>query len=125
MLETGHIIIHQLGDGRVLANDDETRRQLNAAFLPEVIRLFVVSVKGLQRRLEPGGQFQGIEACRLAPAFLGHVLADMLPEVPEHGHLPAGDVVRHRHARQFDDAAFDGVHQGEVVHRPGKEGQKE
>ena len=33
----------------------------------------------------------------------------------------AGDVVGDRHARQFDDAALDGVHQGEVAERPGEE----
>ena len=42
----------------------------------------------------------------------------MLPEVAEHRHLVAGDVVGHRHARQLDDAALDGVHQREVAHRP-------
>ena len=42
----------------------------------------------------------------------------MLPEVAELRHVPAGDVVGNGHARQFDDAAFDGVHQREVAHRP-------
>ena len=42
----------------------------------------------------------------------------MLPEVAELGHLGARDVVRHRHARQLDDAALDRVHQREVAHRP-------
>ena len=36
----------------------------------------------------------------------------------EHRHLIAGDVFRHRDARQFDDAALDGVHEREVAHRP-------
>ena len=30
----------------------------------------------------------------------------------------AGNVVSHRDARKLDDAAFDGVHQREVAHRP-------
>ena len=42
----------------------------------------------------------------------------MLPEIAEHRHLAAGDVVRDRDARQFDDAALDGIHQREVAHRP-------
>ena len=50
--------------------------------------------------------------------FLGMSLADVLPEVAEHRHLVAGDVVGHRHARQLDDAALDGVHEREVAHRP-------
>ena len=33
----------------------------------------------------------------------------------------AGDVLRHRDARQLDDAALDGVHQREVAHRPREE----
>ncbi len=45
----------------------------------------------------------------------------MLPQVAEHGHFVARDVVRHRHARQLDDAALDGVHQREVAHGPGKQ----
>ena len=46
----------------------------------------------------------------------------MLPEVAELGHLPAGDIVGHRHARQFDDAALDGIHERKVAHGPGKQG---
>jgi len=46
----------------------------------------------------------------------------MFPEIPEHGHLLAGDVVRYRHTRQFDDTAFDGIHQGKIAHRPGEQG---
>jgi hypothetical protein len=45
----------------------------------------------------------------------------VLPQVAEHRHLAAGDVVGDRHARQLDDAAFDGVHQREVAHRPGEQ----
>ena len=45
----------------------------------------------------------------------------MLPEIAEHGHLLAGDVVGDRHARQLDDAALDRVHQREVAHRPGEQ----
>ena len=39
----------------------------------------------------------------------------------ELGHLAAGDVVGHRHARQLHDAALDGVHQREVARRPGEQ----
>ena len=60
----------------------------------------------------------GIELLTRPPALLRHVLADVLPQVAEHRHLVAGDVLGHRHARQLDDAALDGVHQREVAHRP-------
>ena len=33
----------------------------------------------------------------------------------------AGDIVGDRHARQFDDAAFDGIHQREIADRPGEQ----
>ncbi len=45
----------------------------------------------------------------------------MVPEIAEHGHVVAGDVVGYGNARQFDDAAFDGVHEREIGHGPGKE----
>ena len=50
--------------------------------------------------------------------LLGHVLADVLPEIAEHRHFVAGDVLRDGDARQLDDAALDGVHEREVAHRP-------
>ncbi|MGB7044308.1 MAG: hypothetical protein WBD65_05185 [Methylocella sp.] len=53
----------------------------------------------------------------MAAPFPRHVLADVLPKVAKHRHLLAGDVFRHRDARQLDDAAFDGIHEGEVAHR--------
>ena len=46
----------------------------------------------------------------------------MLPEFPEHRHLSAGDIVRNWDAGEFDNAAFDGIHQRKVAHRPGKQG---
>ena len=63
----------------------------------------------------------GSSSLAFAAALLRHVLADVLPEVAEHRHLVAGDVLGHRHARQLDDAALDGVHQREVAHRPGEQ----
>ena len=53
--------------------------------------------------------------------FFGMLLADVLPQVAEHRHLAARDVVGDRDARQLDDAALDGVHQREVAHRPGEQ----
>ena len=78
-------------------------------------------VEGLQRRLQLHGNLQRIEAGGLAAALLRHVLADVLPQIAELGHLAARDVVGHRHPGQLDDAALDRVHQREVAHRPGEE----
>jgi hypothetical protein len=49
----------------------------------------------------------------------------VFPQVAKHRHiarLSTGEIVRHRYARQLDDAALDGVHQREVAHGPGKKG---
>ncbi len=117
-VEAGDEVVNELRDGGVLADDDETGRHLDALLLPELEGLLVVAVEGLQRRLQAGGEFERVEFLAFAAPFLGHVLADVLPEVAEHRHFIAGDVFGHRDARQFDDAAFDGVHEREVAHRP-------
>src|ERR1035438_5265438 len=44
----------------------------------------------------------------------------MLPEVSELRHIPEG-IVGYRYPWELDDAAFDGVHQREVAHRPGEQ----
>ena len=80
-----------------------------------------MAVEGLEGGLEAGRQLERVELLAFAAAFLGHVLADVLPEVAEHGHLVAGNVLGDRNARQFHDAAFDGVHEREVAHRPGEQ----
>jgi hypothetical protein len=36
-------------------------------------------------------------------------------------HIVARDVFRHLDARQLDDAAFDGIHERDVAHRPGEQ----
>ena len=53
--------------------------------------------------------------------FFGIFVPDVFPQIAKHGHLFAGNVVGDGNARQFDDAALDGVHEREVAHRPGKE----
>ena len=72
--------------------------------------------------MQASGKFERIEFTALAAAFLGHVLADVLPKVAINWHFIAGDVFRDGNARQFDDAAFDCIHQREVAHRPGEQG---
>ena len=89
--------------------------------LPERERLLVVAVERFERGLQLRRQLQRVEVAAGAAALLRHVLADVLPQVAVDRHLVAGDVLGHRHARQLDDAALDGVHQREVAHRPGEE----
>ncbi len=117
-MEAGDEVVNELRDGGVLADDDEAGRHLDALVLPELEGLLVVAVEGFQRRLQAGGELERVEFLAFAAALLGHVLADVLPEIAEHRHLVAGDVLRHRDARQLDDAALDGVHEREVAHRP-------
>ena len=120
-VEAGDVVVDQLRDGGVLADDDEAGRDGDAALLPQLEGLLVVAVERLERGLQPRRQLQRIEVAAGAAPLLRHVLADVLPEVAVDRHLVAGDVLRDRHARQLDDAALDGVHQREVAHRPGEE----
>ena len=120
-MKAGNEIVNELRDGGVLAYHDEARRYLDAGVLPEIEGLFIVTVEGLQCRLQPGWQLEWVEFLIGAATFLGHVLTDVLPEIAKHGQFITGNVLRHRHARQLDDAALDGVHQGEVAHRPGEQ----
>ena len=120
-VEPRDVVVDQLGRGRVVAHDDEAGRDLDARRLPQREGLLVVPVERFERGLQLHGEAQGVERLRLAPPPLRHLPPDVLPEVAELRHLAARDVVRHRHPRQLDDAAFDGVHQREVAHRPGEQ----
>ena len=55
------------------------------------------------------------------PSLLWHLLSDVLPQIAEHRHFSARDVVSDRYARQFHNATFDRVHEGEITHRPGEQ----
>jgi hypothetical protein len=110
-LKSGNEVINELRDCGVLADDDEARRDLDASFIPKLEGLLIVAVERLQRRLQAGREFERIELFAFAAAFFRHVLANVLPEIPEHRHFAAGDVLCHGDARELDDAAFDGVHQ--------------
>ena len=120
-VEAGDVVVDQLRDGRVVADDDEAGRHSNAFFFPELEGLLVVAVEASRAVCSRVGSLRGSSAIGLAAALLGHVLADVLPEVAEHRHFVAGDIVGHRDARQLDDAAFDGVHEREIAHRPREE----
>ena len=77
-----------------------------------------MSVERVQGGLQRRGQTQRVERLCLAAPLLRHLRADVLPQVAEHRHVVARDVVGDWHTRQLDDPAFDGVHEGEVTHRP-------
>ena len=79
-------------------------------------------VESFQGGLEFYGQAEGIQGLGLAAPFPGHPGADVFPEVAKLGRVAARDIVGHRHAGQFDDAAFDGVHERKVVHGPVEQG---
>ena len=51
-MEAGDEVVDELRDRRVLADDDEAGRHLDARLLPELEGLLVVAVEGLQRRLQ-------------------------------------------------------------------------
>ena len=120
-VEAGDVVVDELRDRRVVADDDEAGRHADPRLLPELERLLVVAVERLERGLELRRKAQRIELAGLAAPLLRHLLADVLPEVAEHRHLVAGDVVGDGHARQLHDAALDRVHEREVAHRPREE----
>ena len=80
-----------------------------------------MAVECLERGLEASRELERVELFALAAALLGHVLADVLPEIAVDGHFIAGDVFGDGNARQLHDAALDGVHEREVAHRPGEQ----
>src|SRR5208282_2213956 len=80
-VEAGNEVIDQRRDGGVLANNDETGRHTNALLLPQLEGFLVVAVESLERGLQAGGKFEGIEFLTLAAPFLRHVLADVFPKV--------------------------------------------
>ena len=117
--EAGNVVVDELRGRYVVADHDEAWRNLDAGFPPYFERLPVVSIESFERGLQFDGNAQRIERGGITALLFRHLLADMVPEIAELGHLaPGDDVVGHRHARQFDDAAFDRVHQREVARCP-------
>ena len=115
--ESRDVVVDQLGRRLVVAHHDEARRHAHAGVSPCLERLLVVAVERFQGRLQFGWKRQWIQAA-LSGSSARHPFADVRPEFAELRHLRAWHVVRHRHPRQLDDAALDGVHQREIRHRP-------
>ena len=87
----------------------EAGRHFDAGLAPLVEDLRVVAVERFEGGLQLDGNAQRVERRGLGTPPSRHLGADVLPQVAERGHLATGDVVRHRHARQLDDAALDRV----------------
>ena len=121
-VEAGDVVVYQHGRGGVVADHDEARWHGKARLIPESECLLVVPVDGVECGSKLGRKAQGIERTGLSAAPFGHAGSDVFPQLAVHGHLVARYVVRDRDARQLDDAALDGAHEGEVAHRPGKQG---
>ncbi len=120
-MEAGDVVVDELGGGGVVAHHDEAGRDADGRIAPEVEGFFVVAVEGFEGGLEFDRNAKGVESFGFAPAFFWHFGADVVPEIAELGHVAARDVVGDGNAGEFDDAALDGVHEGEVAHGPGKE----
>ena len=121
-MEPGNVVVDEFRGGGVVANDDEAGRRLDARFLPQLELRFVMAVEGFEGGLQFDGKAERVKASRLAASLPGHSPADMVPEIAEFRHVATGDVVGNRHAGQLDDAALDGVHEGEIAHRPREQG---
>ena len=80
-----------------------------------------MTVESVQGSLQLDRQAQWIQVARRSAALLRHFRTDVLPQVAEHRHLVARDVLGNRYTWQLHNAALDRIHQREVAHRPGKE----
>ena len=80
-----------------------------------------MAVEGFKRGLQLRRETQRIKRVALAASFLRHFFTDVFPQIAEHRHFLAGDVVGNGNARQFDDAALNRVHERKIAHRPRKQ----
>ena len=86
-MKAGDKVVNELRDRGVLADEDETWGHLDALPLPQLECLLIVAVERLQRCLKSRWKLKRIEFLAFAAPFRWHVLANVLPEVPEHRHL--------------------------------------
>jgi hypothetical protein len=116
------LLVEVLGDVGVVADRDQHRRRGVAVLLPALEGGLPLAGQGLQSSLGLAhhGLRLGLAAAR-GPVLGRQRLVDGLPEAEILGDGLAG-VVGHRHPRDLDDAALDGVHQAEVGDDPGQGG---
>ena len=65
--EAGDVVVDELRDRGVLADDDEARRHADPGLLPELERLLVVAVERLERGLELRREAERVELARPCP----------------------------------------------------------
>ena len=120
-----HVVVYELRDRRVLADEDEAGRDRHLRLLPGLRHLLVVAVQLVYCAHHHRRQLHRVErVLRVRARLLRHRASHVLPKIPEHRQIVARQprgIVAHRDARQFHDAALDGVHKREVADRPRKQ----
>jgi hypothetical protein len=74
----------------------QTTMKQGGTLIPAFSRVegfIVMAVERLQGGLQFHRNAERVEHPAFAPAFFGHLLADVLPQFPEHGHFIARDVL--------------------------------
>ena len=127
-LAAGDVVVDELADGRVVADDDEDRRRAAVRLtllvgVPGLELRAVVGVEALEcplQLLRQHGDGVGVGGPR---GLLGQAVADVDPEVAVLRVAVRADhrVVRHGDARDLDDAGLDGVDEREVADHPGEQ----
>ena len=69
-----------------------------------------MAVERLQCGLKARWQFQWIKFRVVSTTLLGHIRANVLPQISVHGHFIANNIFGNGHARQLHNAAFNRVH---------------
>ena len=80
-------------------------------------------VEGVKRGLQLRRELERVEVTGLAGALARQAAPALLQDLPKVAidrHVAGRQVVVDRHTGQLDDAALDGVHQGEIADRPRK-----
>ena len=114
------VVVDHLGDGRVVADDDEDGGGLavllRVGALPGGVRAGVGVVKRGERAFEEAGQLVGGDRAGVA-ALLRQTVLDARPEVEERD-VRRGRVVVDGDARDLHDAGLDRLDQAEVGGHP-------
>ena len=119
-LKPGDPLEYQFRDGGILADHDEDRGHFDTRTLPALKFAFVMAIESVERGFECVGQSKRAELGGTGGGF-GQILADFFPQIAVDDPIGLHQIVGDRHAREFDDAALDGVNQAEIRDDPGEE----
>ena len=123
LLPAGDVVVDHLGDGGVVADDDEDGGGLavllRVGVLPRGERLRVGVVERVERAFEQAGHLVRGDRALLA-ALLRQAVLDTGPEVEE-AHVGRGRVVVDGDAGDLHDAGLDRLDQAEVGDHPGEQ----